>query len=448
MEENPDNGANHDLHLIYDTSRYLEIYLITAFIGNLIVFFLLLSDTILYAFCRIAVNNHVKRCSYCTDPMSTEMVCEQSKNIRVVNMFCRIIERWKVWLLVDLFRTPTVKRKKINGKLHLKIGEHHSGQVGEGVFGTVLIFACVSVILCMYIGNFIGNSFLKITPNCFHTGDFNISAACYASRPPENTTVASHYINCTTWNKNESFKQELGQLLCVSFYCDILALMTKTICMFGLQTLTAQLTLTIAGKVWRNNKCFKILIIMITFLVPITIVLYTTILSWKERQLIETALLQALPLVISMSSFILSIVLLMSTNDSRKTRNITSMPGTTPKHQSDCVTEKRMEDGETDPLLTEESLQTQYQSVDGIHLESMHREDTTIVELHPYTTEESPRIQYRSVDGIHYEITQGEDTPLLRYTPTPQKWYALQENTTKELLGVCKTPQAEKMEKM
>ena len=448
MEENPDNGANHDLHLIKDTSRTLEIYLIAAFIGNIIVFFLLLSDTILYTSCRIAIKMHVKRCSYCTDPTSTEMVCEQSKNIRVVNMFCRIIERWKVWLLVDLFRTPTVKRKKINGKLHLKIGEHHSGKVGEGVFGTVLIFACVSVILCTYIGNFIGNLFLKITPNCFHTGDFNITAACYVLRPPEYTTVASHRINCIIWNKNESFKQELGRLLCISFYSDILALMTKTICMFGLQTLTAQLTLTIVGKVWRNNKCCKILIIMITFLVPITIVLYTTILAWKERQLIETALLQASPLVISISSFILSTVLLMSTNDSRKTRNITSMPGTTPKHQSDCVTENRMEDGETSPLLTEKSLQTQYQSLDGIHSETTQGEDTTIVEIHPYTTEESSRIQYRSVDGIHCEITQGEDTPLWRYTPTPQKRYALQENTMKELLGVCKTQQAEKMEKM
>ena len=489
MEEIPDNGVNHDLHLINDTSRTLEIYLIALFIGNIIVFFLLLSDTIFYVCCRVAVKMHVKRCSYCTDPMSTEMVCEQSKTMRVVNMFCRINEQWKVWLLVDLFRTPTVKKKMINGKLHLKVGEYYSGQVGEGVFGTVLIFACVSVILCTYIGNFIGDSFLKITPTCIHTGDFNITAACYASRPPENTTVAFYRINCTTWNENESFPHEFGLLFCFSFYFDLLKSMTEIVGMFGLQSLTAQVTLTIAGKVWRNNKCFKILIIMITFLVAITIVcylgvlqfmLFTTILFWNKRQLIEPVLLQPSPLVISMSSFILSTVLLMSTNDSRKTRNVMSMLDTTPKHQSDCVTENRMKDGETTPLLTEESLQTQYQSVDGIHSESMHREDTTIVEIHPYTTEESlqtqyesvdgihsesmqgedtiiveihphtteesPRIQYRSVDGIHSEITQGEDTPLWRYTPTPQKWYALQENTMKELLEVCNTQQAEKME--
>ena len=411
MEEKLDNGANNYLYMKNDTSRYIETYLITVSIGNLIVFFLLLSDTILYTCCRIAVKMYVKRCSYCTDPTSTEMVREHSKTMRVVNMFCTIIERWKVWLLVDLFRTPKVKKKqKINGKLHLKIGEYHSGQVGEGVFRTALIFACVSVILCTYIGNFIGDSFLKVTPTCFHKGDFDVPAVCYAPSPIVNGNVISYRINCTTWNIDESAKQELGLLFCFSFYFDILASMTEIIGMFGLQTLIAQVTLTIVGKVWRNNKCFIIFIIVITIMVPITIfckmqVLQTTLMfsniSWNEKQLFETESLQPSPLIISISTFILSILLLISTNDSRKTRNTTPTPSMTEEQSN----------GDTDPLLTKESPQIQDPSVDRIHSETTQGEDTTIVEIHPYTTEEvrTTREHNKGVTGSVQQPTGRED---------------------------------------
>ena len=70
----------------------------------------LLIVTILYACCRIAINNHAERCLYCTDPTSTEMVCEQSKTKKV--KFCSLIERWTVCLLVDVFCTPKVGKKR------------------------------------------------------------------------------------------------------------------------------------------------------------------------------------------------------------------------------------------------------------------------------------------------------------------------------------------------
>ena len=220
---------------------------------NLIVFFLLLLGTILYTYYRIAINMHVKRCRYCTDSTPTGIVCKQSKTKMV--KICRIIEWWTAWLLVDLFRTPKVEKEEINGKIHLKIRKHHSGQVGEGVCGTVLIFACVSVILCTYVENFTVGLFLKITPTCFNIGDYEIPAACYPSMLSLNESMTSYRINCTTWNNNlELFTQEMGLLHCFSFY-DILKSMAEVVGMFGLQILTAQVTLTIVEKVWRNNKC-------------------------------------------------------------------------------------------------------------------------------------------------------------------------------------------------
>ena len=371
-----DNGTIKDLYLKNDTSRSIWSYLMAAIYGNLIVFFLFVSVTILYAFCRIGINNHIKRCSYCTDPTSTEMVCEQSKIKKV--KFCRIIERWTAWLLVDLFRTPKVEKQLINGKLHLKIGEYYSGQVGEGVFGTVLIFACVSVILCTYIEKFLVGLFLRLTPTCMNRGDFDVPAACYVLHISQgildfsNTTVISCRINCTAWNDNfEWLEEDNGLLFCFSFHYDLLKSMTEIVGMFGLQRLTAQVTLTIVGKVWRNNKCFIILIIVITIMVPITIVCkialwghFTT--SGNKARLFVTGLQQLPPELMLIFSFILSTVLLISTNDSRKTRNITSM-STTHDHQSDYVTEKRVEEqrvGETDILLMEESRNTWYDSID------------------------------------------------------------------------------------
>ena len=394
-----DNGTTNDLYLENDTSRSIWSYLMAAIYGNLIVFFLFLSVTILYVFCRIVINNHIKRCSYCTDPTSTEMVCEQSKTKKA--RFCSTIERWTAWLLVDLFRTPTVKKKMINGKLHLKIGEHHSGQVGERVFGTVLIFACVSVILCTYIEKFLVDLFLRLTPTCMKRGDFDVPAACYVLNISQglldfpNTAVISHHINCTTWNDNfESCMEENGLLFCFSFHYDLLKSMTEIVAMFGLQSLTAQVTLTIAGKVWRNNKCFVILIIMITFLVPITIVCKIALWEYfatpgNEARFFATGLQQLPPEIILIFSFILSTVLLISTNDSHKTRDITSMLGTTHGHQSDYVTEKRMEEqrgGETDILLMEESRNTWYDSIDERNFKRTQSDDTTSVDKHGRST--------------------------------------------------------------
>ena len=65
------------------------------------------------------------------------------------------------------------------------------------------------------------------------------------------------------------------------------------------------------------------------------------------------------------------------------------MPSMAHDCQDDRVTEKRMEEesiGETDPLLTEESPQIHYQSVDRIDSKTTQREVTTTAEIHPYTT--------------------------------------------------------------
>ena len=218
MAENStfDNGAIDDLYLTNGITRDGLIYFIGTFIvGHLNMILPLLIITILYMFTKLDIKLHVEECSYCSDPTPTGTMCEQSKTKKV--RFCRIIERWTVWLLVDLFRTPNVGKEMKNSKIHLKVWEKRSLIVGEKVTRSAWLFYCISFIFCLYIEKFLADFFLKLTLTCISKGDFGIPAACYALNTSyldnSSTSEIRYQINCTTWNDNlESLGEEIGLL--------------------------------------------------------------------------------------------------------------------------------------------------------------------------------------------------------------------------------------------
>ena len=146
--------------------------------------------------------------------------------------------------------------KEINGKLHLEIGEHHSGEVGERVLGTSSIYVCITFLFWIHIKKVMVNVFVRITSQCYKNGDFAIPAACYAVNT---TSVTCCKIDCTTWNDNlESLSKDMGLLFCFSLWYDMMRLMRDIAVMFSSQRVTVQVTLWIAKIFKRKARCFII----------------------------------------------------------------------------------------------------------------------------------------------------------------------------------------------
>ena len=444
MAENStlDNGTIDDLYLTNGISEKGLNILISTIIGSLNMMVLLNVIAALYICCKMDINVHVKKCSYCTDPTSTEMVCEQSKTKKV--RFCRIIERWTAWLLVDLFRTPKVGKKMENNKVFIKVLKKRSLVVGEKVRESALLFICISYIFCLYSQNFLADFVLKLTPTCIDKGDFGIPAACYAMNISYHdftaTPQTSYQINCTTWNDNlESLGEEMGLLFCFSFYYNILTSVTELIGMFGLQTVVVQLTLIILEQYIKGVKrkcCMTILIIIIgfvgfifiTFIIPMLMEITNPM---NKKRLSEVMDQQALPTFIALLSMALAMGLILITDKDGKTteethntrecdeellklstnhntnpysrhKGISSILSMTHGHQRNHFTEERMEeqtDGETDILLMEEGRNTRYDNENERSSKTTQREDVTIVEIHDYTTEETCTTREHNEEG-------------------------------------------------
>ena len=351
---------------LYSTGEISNFSLWGLIVVSYVDFIALCPLSILYVCCRIVINKHAKRCIRCTNPTSTEMVCEHSKTKKV--RFCSVIERWTVWLLVDLFCTPKVGKKKINGKLHLEVGEHHSGEVGERVLGTVLIFSCITFLFWIHIKKVIVNLFVRITSQCYHKGEFAIPAACYAV----NTTSATHCkINCSIWNDNlESLSKDVGPLFCFSLWYDMMRLIRDIAVMFSSQRVTVQVILCIAKIFHRKKLCFIICIGINILMFLFSII--GPIVSWRladpseKNQCLETWLEQLSLTLVAIFSFILPTLLLMATNDSRNNGNEISRPDRAHNSEARSDPEESTEgprDEESNPLLAGRRTLPQYQSV-------------------------------------------------------------------------------------
>ena len=292
----------------------------------------------LYMWYKTVIHMHVEICRYCTDPTPTGMVCEQSKTKKV--RFCSVVERWTVWLLVNVFRTPNVGKEMENNKIHLKLLEKRQLVLGEKVLRSAGLFACISFIFCLYIEKLLVDFFLKVTPTCIDKGDFGIPAACYATYFDNSSTPqTSHQINCTTWNDNlESLGEEIGLLFCFSFYYNILTSVTEMIGLFGLQIVVEQITLILVEKCTQlvdkykqemklqmsKQFCMATLIyiiaaggyIFICFIIPLLIVITDPM---NRKRFHEVVYQQLLPTQIAYLSMMLAMLLMFITDKDGKT---------------------------------------------------------------------------------------------------------------------------------
>ena len=399
------NGAINDLYLTDGITKLNLLILMFVIHGPFIVVSLICTVTILYMCCKAIITTRSK---YSADPTSTRIMHMES-TVRWMARFCRIIEQFTVWLLVDLFCTPKVKKEVKNGKLHLKIGDHRSWQLGERATETGLIFAITSLILCFYINNLIVNCFVKLTPTCNNNGDFGVPAACYALNITESfcnflvllDSETLHQINCTTWNNNlESFKEEIGPIFCFSFYYDILKSMTEIVGMFALQTLIIQVLLSIIGEVQKNSTCIIYLLSGITIMTLVNITTAIFFLSQyanprDEKGCYEIRWQQLTPMLVAILSSMLLFFLLMFSNDSRKIKNTATISNRRNDHQGNSVTTKQKEE-QSDGENTKDSRWTQDHSIDKRRFETTHHHKTS--QSH-YT-----QLHYRK--GTHYERTQ------------------------------------------
>ena len=364
----------------------------------------------LYVCCKPIITRRSKQSA---DPTSTRPRCEQ-----LMMKFFSKIERWTAWLLVDLFHTPKVEKEMKNEKLYLKVGEHGSLELEERPVATGYVFACISLIFCLYIDKLILDIFVEVTPTCIDTGDFGVNATCYVLNTTQsdysNTTEPSYPINCTTWNSNfESFDEEIGLLFCFSFYYNILTSMAEIVGMFALQTFIIRVILSIVGKVQRCRRCCVFLSFAITIIIPINITIPIIILSefadlGHKKRYFEIGWKLLTPTLVAMLSLILPIWLLMSTEDSHKTENTETASKKRNDYQSKRFPKKGKEEqsnGETNPFLTEESPQSQYQSIDDMCSETLPREVLAIAEIHPRTT---AREEVHTTTGC--TIQQAEET--------------------------------------
>ena len=341
-----DNEAIDHLYLTNGVTKGGLIYLIiTIIFGHLSMIVPLVIITLLYKSNKKAIHKHVKRCRHCTDPTPNGRMCEQFKTKKV--RFCRTIERWTAWLLVDLFRTPNVGKEMDNSKVHLKLWEKRSLVLGEESVSSGLLFTCISYIFVFYTLKFLGDLFLKLTPTCISKGDFGIPAACYAldtSHIDNSSTSQIYYqINCTTWNDNlESLGEEIGLLFCFSLYYNTLTSVTEIMGLFGLQTVVVQVTLIVAEKCTHlvekytqrteqicKQCCIATLISFITFAVFIFIIIIIPTLTvftnlMNTKQIYEVFYRQQfLPMQIVCSSIILATYLMFLTDKDGKTKEET-----------------------------------------------------------------------------------------------------------------------------
>ena len=350
MAENStlDNGTINDLYLTNGISENSLRFLITfnLFCG-LIMLVPLTILAVLYGICRDTISEYKEDCDICENPTPTGSGCEQSKTKKV--RFCSVIERWTVWLLVDLFRTPNVEIEKKNNKVRIKLLENRSlvlGKYSKEPFSGAMLFIWISFIFVSYILKFLVDFFLKLTPTCIDKGDFGIPAACYATSISylDNsltfTSQTSYQINCTTWNDNlELLGEELGLLFCFSFYYNVLTSVTEIMGLFGLQTVVVQVTLILLEKCTHlvgkytqrmteqdktKQYCIAVLIILITtvgfiftgYLIPLMIEITD---PTNKKRFHEVEYQQLLPTQTALVSIILALLLILFTAEDDET---------------------------------------------------------------------------------------------------------------------------------
>ena len=278
------------------------LLVLTFVYGGVSIILPLLVVGILFSCFQIYIYYHVDRCPHCINLTSTRTKCKKS-SIRWMMKFCSIIERFTVWLLVDLFRTPKVEKVLIKEKLCLKVLDREV-QTDSGI---PLIFLSTSFLFCLYITKVILDIFVTITPTCISEGDFGYPAICYAD---VHESSIHYQINCTTWNENYELLQETTRLFCVSFFFPFLTTLAKLAGLYGLQVMIIRIMLSTARRIFKRTICGFFI-----SLLPLNITSNIVLSRVGNTKLYQDILFQQFPAMgIFGGSYMLSYYLLLSIN--------------------------------------------------------------------------------------------------------------------------------------
>ena len=220
--DNASNRSELSLQLFLEDDSVLPLICLCVLVlvyGGLAVYVPFAILGVIHCICKKCTIYHTARCSYCAEPTSRGTGCKKTR-FRWAAKYCSGIERFTLWLLVDIFHTPHLKKELKDGKRCLRVGKEFILELEKKAFASSVLFWMITGLCCNYLFKFILDWFIKVSQTCVDKGDFGISAACY--------TVYSakwyHKINCTEWNANsEQMVEKLGGMLCFSVYYNFLS---------------------------------------------------------------------------------------------------------------------------------------------------------------------------------------------------------------------------------
>ena len=226
---------------------------------------------VIYCICKKCTINHTARCSYCAEPTPRSTGCKKTR-FRWAAKYCSGIEWLTVGLLVDIFRTPHLKKELKGGKRCLRVRKEFILELEKKEFLGGSLFWVITGLFCNYLSKFILDWFVKASQTCINKGDFGLPASCYTGY----SVWRYHKINCTAWNANsELMVEKSGVLLCISFYYNLLSTLAELAGLIGLQTIMTQIALLIPLGLCLSGKmnCCRILFNFICIMLVILITL-------------------------------------------------------------------------------------------------------------------------------------------------------------------------------
>jgi hypothetical protein len=202
-----------------------------------------------YVCCKRFVHRHTKRCTICADHPGT---CRKA-TLKWTKTYNKYFERISAWVLVDVFRTPHLKKELKNGNIHIIIEKTRSYQHGIDTVSSAIVGFLVLELFLFYVTKFVLDLFVKFTPTCMNRGHYGRSAYCYALGSVKN----GHQINCTTWNtysESQDYEKNIGPLVCISLYHDALQSMTEIVALLVMQILIMQVIVPIVLRMMSEKR--------------------------------------------------------------------------------------------------------------------------------------------------------------------------------------------------
>ena len=254
--DNASNSSELPLQLfLEDDSALPLVCLCVVFLvyGGIAVHVPLAILGVIHYICKKCINYHFARCSYCAEPTPWRRGCKKTR-VRWAAKCCSAMERFTLWLLVDIFHTPHLKKKLKDGKRCLRVGKEFILELEKKAFASCVLFWMITGLCCNYLFKFLLDWFIKVSQTCVDKGDFGSPASCYAAY----SAWWYQKINCTVWNEySEQMVEKLGGLLCFSIYYNLLSTLAELAGLIGLQIIMMQFLIPPGARLFGKSCCCR-----------------------------------------------------------------------------------------------------------------------------------------------------------------------------------------------